>query len=85
MFLLFGTHPSQSTINTVEFDCGYCGKHVPQHVVKVAQRFTVFFIPLFSFSKSFFVRCSNCGGTTDLTESQANHSLEWSAKRGRVG
>ena len=84
MFLLFGTHPSQSIVNTVTFDCNYCGQHATQNVVKVANKFTIFFIPLFTFGKSFYVQCSNCGGVTDLTEAQANHSLEWAAKNRSV-
>jgi len=81
-FLLFGTRPALSELLTVHFICHYCGIDAPQHVFKQSNKFTVFFIPLFSFGKSFFVQCSNCGGTTSLTEQQANHSLAWAANRG---
>jgi hypothetical protein len=59
----------------VAFACGYCGQAVPQRVFKRVLKFTLFFIPLFRVSTSYFVECSNCRGTTSLTEAQATHAL----------
>jgi hypothetical protein len=81
-FLLFGTRPKVSQLVVVRFICSYCGIDAPQHVNRRSTQFTLFFVPLFSFGKNFFVRCTNCGGTTGLTEQQAQHSLEWAAQRG---
>lgn len=83
MFILFGTRPSVSELLIVQFVCHFCGIDAPQRVFKQTTRFTVFFIPLFSYRKRFSVQCTNCGGTTALTEQQADHALDWAADRGR--
>jgi hypothetical protein len=75
MFLLFGTRGSQDIINVVTFVCGFCGQNVPQNVVKTANRFTIFFVPLFSLSTDYHNECTNCGGQTILTAEQVEHSL----------
>jgi hypothetical protein len=77
MFLLFGTRTAEALINVVSFICGYCGVQAAQNVVKRSTKFTLFFVPLFSFSTSFTNVCTNCGGATALTKSQAQHSLDW--------
>lgn len=81
MFLLFGINNSRKIINVVTFVCAYCGVNAPQNVVKAANRFTVFFLPLFSFSTTYHNECTNCGGQTRLTAAQARHSLDWVQSR----
>jgi uncharacterized Zn finger protein len=75
VFLLFGIRPVLHLLTAVTFRCDYCGRTVAQHVYRKKNRFTLFFVPLFSFSTSYLVECSNCGGTTRLTEAQARRSL----------
>ena len=79
MFLLFGTSVRETIINVVTFVCGYCSVRAPQNVIKRSNRFTLFFIPLFSFSTKYVNQCANCGRLTGLTQEQARHSLEWAA------
>lgn len=81
MILVFGTRASESLLVTVSFVCNYCRMAAPQEVFKRVTRFTLFFLPLFPVSTSYFVRCSNCGGTTSLTRDQAHHSLEWAERK----
>lgn len=83
MILIFGTRASESLMVIVTFVCNYCRQEVPQEVYKRVNRFALFFIPLFPVSTRYYVRCSNCGGTTALTREQAHHSLDW-AERSRV-
>lgn len=80
MFLILGTRLSEAIINVVTFMCSYCRMNVPQNVIKRSNRFTVFFVPLFSVGTSYLNRCTNCGGETALTATQAQHSLGWSAQ-----
>lgn len=75
MFLLFGSRVSEKIVNVVRFVCAYCDKDVPQNVVKSSNRFTLFFVPLFTFSTRFRNECTNCGGRTSLTAAQVEHSL----------
>jgi len=84
MFLLFGTRASASVAFVVAFVCGHCGVLANQHIVREDNKFTLFFIPLFSVGTSWFVECSNCGAATPLTREQANHSLEWASAHGHA-
>jgi hypothetical protein len=76
VFLLFGTRPVLTLLVAVTFRCDYCGRTVAQHVYRRANRFTLFFVPLFTFSTRYFVECTNCGGATGLTEAQARRSMQ---------
>jgi hypothetical protein len=81
MLLIFGTTLHETLINVVSFVCGYCHVQAPQNVIKRSHRFTLFFLPLFSFSTRYVNQCTNCGAETALTAQQAQNSLEWSARR----
>ena len=80
MFLLLGSRVVEQIVNVVSFVCGYCGTNARQNVVKASNRFTVFFVPLFSFSTKYYNECTNCGGRTALTVAQVNHSLRDAAR-----
>ncbi|WP_209559993.1 zinc-ribbon domain-containing protein [Frigoribacterium sp. PvP032] len=82
MFLLFGTSVRQALLTVVVFACRFCGQTVQQQVARRSTRFTLFFVPLFTVSKRYHVQCTNCGGVTDLTREQAEHSQEWAARQG---
>ena len=75
MFLLFGSRVSENIVNVVSFVCHYCGQQAQQNVVKASNRFTLFFVPLFTFSTRYRNECTNCGGSTALTAAQVQHSL----------
>lgn len=48
MLLIFGTRFSEEIIDMVAFVCGYCRQQAPQNVIRRRNRFTFFFVPLFS-------------------------------------
>ena len=81
MFLLFGTRASETILTVVTFVCGYCQTSAAHRVFQRRTRFTLFFIPLFTVSTSYFVDCSHCGGTTKLTKEQADRSVARAAGR----
>jgi hypothetical protein len=80
MLLIFGSGIRETLINVVSFVCGYCHVQAPQNVIKRSNRFTLFFIPLFSFSTKYLNQCTNCGAETALSPEQAQNSLSWSAQ-----
>jgi len=80
MFLLFGSRATEQIVNVVSFVCGYCHTNARQDVVKTANRFTLFFVPLFTFSTRYYNECTNCGGRTTLTRAQVDHSLSNAAR-----
>jgi hypothetical protein len=81
MLLLFGTRAYLQEIVLVSFICHFCGVAAPQQVYRRTNKFTLFFLPLFTISRKHFVECSNCGGMTQLTEDQAMHAASWAASR----
>lgn len=85
MLLIFGATPRERLLTPVTFVCEYCRTRAEQHVVESATKFSIFFIPLFTVSKRYFVACSNCGGTTALTKEQATHGVEWAARNRQMG
>lgn len=84
MFLLFGTRATATIAFVVSFVCGHCGVLASQQIVREENKFTLFFIPLFSVGTSWFVECSNCGIATPLTREQADHSLQWANSHGHA-
>jgi len=80
MFILFGTRVSEQIVNVVSFVCGFCHTAARQNVVKSSNRFTLFFVPLFSFSTRYYNECTNCHGITALTKAQVDHSLSSPAR-----
>ncbi len=81
VILIFGTRAYFEELTMLRFVCSYCRVNAPQRVYRRVNRFSIFFIPLFTVSRRHFVECSNCGGATALTEQQAHHALQWAAGR----
>lgn len=81
MILLFGTRAYLQQIVVVSFVCHFCGLAAAQQVYRRVNRFTLFFLPLFTISRKHYVECSNCGSVTELTADQANHALDWASSR----
>lgn len=84
MLLIFGASPRERVLTVVTFVCEYCRTRAEQEVVESATKFSFFFIPLFTISRRYFVVCSNCGGTTELTKEQAMHGADWAARNRQV-
>jgi len=82
MFLILGSRAVTSLLFAVSFVCGHCGVAATQRVMRVQQKLTVFFVPLFSLRTSYFVECSHCGTATPLTRQQVDHSLQWAQAQG---
>jgi len=85
MFLFIGVFPRERELAVVRFLCEYCRTPDEQRVVEVGSRLWLFFIPLFTFSRRYFLVCSNCGGTTELTREQARNADDWVARNRQPG
>lgn len=82
MLLIFGTRAYETLIVLIMMVCPNCHVEAQQQVTKVANKFTLFFIPLFAVSTKYFVECSNCHALTPLSQEQAEHSAEWVSTHG---
>lgn len=50
--------------------------------MKSSTKFSLFFLALFTVSTRYYVECSNCGGTTALSQQQADNSIAYANARG---
>ncbi|MGO4193451.1 zinc-ribbon domain-containing protein [Arthrobacter sp. YAF17] len=64
MFLLFGLKTVLNDRPGRPATCQHCLQFVHHHLQERATKFTLFFIPVFTTSKTYRITCSNCGRTT---------------------
>ena len=79
VLFIFGTSLSDNVMAVVRNTCGVCGVLTAQTVVKRANKFSFFFIPLFSVGTSYYVECGNCRTATPLSREQAERSVAWAS------
>ena len=74
MLILFGFKTVQKLLPGRTVSCRYCGVFAHQHLEERATKFTLFFIPVFTTSRSYRITCSNCG-TTSTVNSREKRAL----------
>ena len=68
MFFLFGIGQHLKDLGPGHFQtCPRCGNHTRWQRVEISQRFTLFFIPVFSWGKKLVEQCTVCGETQLLS------------------
>lgn len=80
VILLFGTTARERLLAVVSFVCGHCHNPAAQRVIERATKFSLFFIPLFTISRSYYVECTFCGMTTRIDKAQADRYVAFSAE-----
>ena len=75
MFLLFGLKTVLRDQPGRMATCQYCGKFVHHHLQERANKFTVFFIPVLTTSKTFTITCTNCRQSSTVKSRQKNALL----------
>ena len=76
MLLLFGLKTALKNLTGRAATCQYCGRLVHHHLQERATKFTLFFIPVFTTSRTYRITCSNCGQTSSIKPRQAK-ALAW--------
>jgi transcription elongation factor Elf1 len=76
MFLLFGLKTALKDLPGRLATCQNCGQFVHHRLQERATRFTLFFIPVFTASRTYQITCSNCGRTSVMKARQKN-ALAW--------
>ncbi|WP_144674530.1 zinc-ribbon domain-containing protein [Arthrobacter sp. U41] len=76
MFLLFGLKTVLNELPGRPATCQYCGQFVHHRLQEHATKFTLFFIPVFTTSKTYRTACSNCGQTS-VIKSRQKKALAW--------
>jgi uncharacterized protein YlaI len=72
MFLLFGLKTTLRNLPGRMATCQYCGRFIHHHLQERATKFTLFFIPVFTTSKTFNITCTNCGQSSTIKSRQKN-------------
>lgn len=70
MLILFGFKTVRKLLPGRAASCRYCGVFAHQHLEERATKFTLFFIPVFTTSRSYRITCSNCGATSVVNSRQ---------------
>lgn len=68
MLLLFGLKTVVRALPGRRSACRYCGQYVEQYLEERANKFTLFFIPVFTLSRTYRITCSNCGQPSSLSK-----------------
>ncbi|OFZ56107.1 MAG: hypothetical protein A3D92_20885 [Bacteroidetes bacterium RIFCSPHIGHO2_02_FULL_44_7] len=64
LFIIFGTSPVRSTIQSGHFSCPQCERSVPYRHRKVTKFFSLFFIPIFPIGSPMeYVECGSCNNS----------------------
>lgn len=70
MLILFGFKTVQKLLPGHTASCRYCGVSAHQHLEERATKFTLFFVPVFTTSRSYRITCSNCGASAVVNSRQ---------------
>lgn len=70
MLLLFGFKTVLKALPGKPATCQNCGSFVHHHLEERATRFTLFFIPVFTTSRSYRITCTNCGYLSSISARQ---------------
>jgi uncharacterized protein YlaI len=77
--IIFGTTARLTLLAVVTFVCANCNTAAQQRVIERATKISVFFIPLFTVARSYYVECSHCGRITRIDRAQADRYVAFSA------
>jgi ribosomal protein L37E len=75
MFLLFGLKTVLRDLPGRMATCQRCGQFVLHPLQERANKFTLFFIPVFTTSRVFDITCTNCGQGSTIKSRQKNALL----------
>lgn len=80
MLLIFGTKAYREILGVVTVVCRYCGNPAAHRLEEITNKFTVFFIPLFTVGRQWMMQCAMCAAETRLDRREAEQ-LKASATR----
>lgn len=84
MFLIYGTRNGKKVMKfLVREICGSCGKVSDMTIVKTYTSATIFFIPIFSVNKKYFLICPHCGNIKQITKKEFK-AIKEQAQNGQV-
>ncbi len=67
MLLIFGLKTVLKALQGRPATCRNCGHYGHHHLEEQARKFTLFFIPVFTTSRSYRITCANCGMVSSIS------------------
>ncbi|MDO4432390.1 MAG: zinc-ribbon domain-containing protein [Aerococcaceae bacterium] len=71
MFIVWGSKGYKDFLGQMNTTrtCGRCNNEVRYELIKVGRKFTIFFIPTFSYSNHYYVCCPICQAGIEIEKS----------------
>lgn len=73
--IIWGFRARNRVMGQMQYPCSQCGQNSFHTVVRSRRWFTLFFIPVFPFTKSSISRCNICGFQTQIDNNAADTQL----------
>ncbi len=70
MFVVWGNKGYVDHLGYVIFECPYCKQTGPFSVLQVRKKFTLYFIPTFSYSNKQFIECPYCQASYEVPKEE---------------
>jgi hypothetical protein len=69
--VIFGTKPSYEFLGFLIGKCPSCQEKVPLEFFRLKKKFTLYFVPLFTYANKIVAECPNCKGTLSVPPSSS--------------
>ena len=79
MILFWGSKGYQKDLGhtPTAIECGHCNNVDTWEIVETGRKFTIYWIPLFPYSKSYFVSCPICHYGKEIEKSEVESFLNY--------
>lgn len=67
MLFIFGLKTAVKALPGRMATCRNCGQYAQHYLDELARKFTLFFIPVLTTSRSYRITCSNCGRVSSMS------------------
>jgi hypothetical protein len=75
LIVVWGNKGYVDHIGYIIFECPYCRQTGPFSVHQVRKKFTLYFIPTFSYSNKLFLECPNCQASYEVPKEEKAEML----------
>ena len=83
MILFWGSKGYQKDLGHTQtaIECGHCNNVDTWEIVETGRKFTLYWIPIFPYSKTYFVSCPVCHYGKEIEKSEVESYLNYQLKK----